>query len=71
MEHPRIGEAIELMYSPVLNKWGGTKYSNPTALLCKLLPLVVYHLEFLKESIQRVPGYPFSWIPLQNNPALL
>jgi hypothetical protein len=71
MEHPQIWEAIKLMYRPELNKWGGTKYSDPTALLCKLLPLVVYHSEFLKETIRRVPGHTFSGVPLLNNPALL
>jgi hypothetical protein len=73
MEHPQIWEAIDLMYGPALSKWGGTKDTDPTELLCKLLPLVVYHLEFLKEMIQRVvpAGHPFSGILLLNNPALL
>jgi hypothetical protein len=51
MEHLQIWEEIELMYGPALSKWAGTKDSDPTALLCKLLPSVVYHLEFLKETI--------------------
>jgi hypothetical protein len=38
MEHPQIREAIELMYGPALSKWAGTKDSDPTVLLCKLLP---------------------------------
>jgi hypothetical protein len=71
METPRIREAMELMYGPALSKWAGTKDCDPTALLCKLLPSVVFHSEFLKETIRRVPGHPFSGIPLLNNPALL
>jgi hypothetical protein len=52
-------------------EWVGTRDSDPTAIFCKLLPLVVYHSDFLKATIQRVPGHPFSGIPLLNNLALL
>jgi hypothetical protein len=67
MENALICEAIELMYGPALSKWVNTRDSNPTALLCKVLPSVVYHAEFLKETIQRVPGHPLSGISLLNN----
>jgi hypothetical protein len=43
MEHPRIREAIDLMYGPALSKWVDTRDSDPAAIFCKLLPLVVYH----------------------------
>jgi hypothetical protein len=71
MEHPQICEAMDLMYGPALTKWGGSKDCDPTAFLCKLLPSVVYHSEFLKEMIRRVPGHPFAGILLLNNPSLL
>jgi hypothetical protein len=71
MENPLICKAIELMYGWALSKWVDTRDFDPTALLCKVLPLKVYHLEFLKEMIRRIPGHPFSGILLLNNTALL
>ena len=71
MQNARIREAVELMYGPALQKWSGTKDSDPTALFCKVLPSLVYHSEFLQMTIRRVPGHPVAGIPLINNPALL
>jgi hypothetical protein len=71
MENERIREAIDLMYGTALSKWADHVDSDPTALLCMVLPSVVYHSEFLKETIRRVPGHPFAGIPLLNQPALL
>jgi hypothetical protein len=71
MENERIREAMELMYGPLLQKWAGTKDSDPTAVLLKVLPSIVYHSEFLQSIIRRVPGHPFAGIPLLNDPALL
>ena len=71
MENERIREAVEMMYGPALQKWAGTKDLDPTALLCKVLPSLVYHSEFLQSTIRRVPGHRFAGIPLVNNPALL
>jgi hypothetical protein len=56
---------------PALSKWVDTRDSHPTAIFCKLLPSVVYHSDYLKATIRRVPGYAFSGIPLLNNSALL
>ena len=71
MANELIKEAMLLMYGPALKKWVGTSDSDPTALFCKVLPSVIFHSEFLKETIRRVPGHPFSGIPLLNHPALL
>jgi hypothetical protein len=71
MENVRICEAVELMYGPSLQQWAGTKDLDPTALLCKVLPSLVYHSKFLQSPIHRVPGHPLAGIPLVNDPALL
>jgi hypothetical protein len=60
------------MYDPSLQQRAGTKDSDPAALFCKVPPSLVYHLEFLRLIIRRVPGHPpFAGIPLVYNPALL
>jgi hypothetical protein len=59
------------MYGPSLQQWAGMKDLDPAALFCKVLPSLVYHLEFLQSTIRRVPGHPFAGIPLVNDPALL
>jgi hypothetical protein len=50
----RICEAVELMYGPALQQWAGTKDSDRTALFCKVLPSLVFHLEFLQLIIRRL-----------------
>ena len=71
MENPTIKEAIELMYGDILKKWGEDSHSDPTGLLCFVLPSVVYHSDFLQATIREFPGHPFSAIPVLNNPELL
>jgi hypothetical protein len=71
MESVSIREAVEMMYGPSLLQWAGTKDLDLTALFCKVLPLLIYHLEFLQSIIRRVPVHPFAGILLVNNPALL
>ena len=56
---------------PSLQQWAGTKDFDPSALFCKVLPSLVYHLEYLQSTIRRVPGHPFAGIPILNHPALL
>jgi hypothetical protein len=77
-QHPQIREVIELMYGPVLNKWGGRPQKIPIQLLLSsarscFLPSVVYHSEFWKEMIGRVATrssfFRDSVVAEQSNPA--
>jgi hypothetical protein len=61
MEYVRICEAVELIYSPSVQQWAGTKELDRPALFSKVLPSLVYHSsEVLQSTIDRVPGHPFA-----------
>jgi hypothetical protein len=59
------------MQGPLLQQWAGTKDLDQAALLWKVLPSLVYHLELFQSTICRVPGHPSAGIPLVKDPTLL
>jgi hypothetical protein len=66
MSNPYVNEAMQLMYGPILRKWSNHEV-DPTGLLLRCLPSVVYNSEFLKEWARNIPAHSFGTIPLLNN----
>lgn len=65
MGNDLIKEAMGLMYGPILQRWGEEPTNaNPTGLLLRVLPAVVYHSEFLDTWMREKPGHLFANIPL-------
>jgi hypothetical protein len=70
MSNVYVNEAMHLMYGPILRKWSDHEV-DPTGLLLRCLPSVVWHSDFLKEWARTIPGHSFALIPLLNNESLL
>lgn len=71
MANEFIREAMDLMYGPILTAWRGKGVRDITAILLRVLPSVVHHSDFLDDWMRRVPGHPFSSIPLLHRRDLL
>lgn len=66
-----IREAMDLMYGPILAAWQGKGIRDFTGILLRVLPSVIHHSDFLYDWMRRVPGHPFSSIPLLHRRDLL
>jgi hypothetical protein len=65
-----VAEAMDLMYATIVQKHGGTSI-DPTGILVRVLPSIIFHSEWLADQARDTPGHPFGTIPLLNNPNLL
>jgi hypothetical protein len=63
-------EAMNLMYATILQKHGQASM-DPTGMLLRVLPSIIYHSEWLADQARYIPGHPFATIPLLNNTKLL
>jgi hypothetical protein len=61
---------MQLMYATILQKHGGTSM-DPTSILLRVLPSIIFHLEWLADQARDTTGHPFGTIPLLNNLDLL
>ena len=65
-----ISEAMNRMFGPILQKWKNTS-CNPYGFLLLCLASIVYHKEWIKEWIQKVPSHDFIKISIINNNKLM
>ena len=70
MGNADIHEAMQMMYGPILKRWGGTA-CDPTSVLLRLLASVVYHMEWIRAVARKRTDHPFNSIPLMFTPELV
>ena len=64
LENEFIKEAMQLMFGPIPQTWGGDVKVNPTSFLVCCLASMVHHSNWLKQWVVEHPGHPFSHTPL-------
>ena len=60
---PQIDVGVECCFPGGLAKHR-TKDYNPTSLLSVFLAQLVYHSDYLKQTVEKVPGHDFGSLPL-------
>ena len=71
LENKFIKEAMQLMFGPIPQTWGGNVKVNPTSFLVCFLASMVHCSNWLKQWVVKHPGHPFSHTPLMLQPDLL
>ena len=70
MDHPRIKEAANDVYGPIMDAHM-TIDNNPKGLLLRCLACIVYHSDELLKVTLEIPGHNFTKISILHDPVLL
>lgn len=70
MEHTEIGEAIYMMYGPILSRWANTPH-DPTGWLLRVLASVIYHFDWIQKIANTCTDHSFNSIPLMFCPDIV
>ena len=65
-----VQEAMEMMYGPLLRAYKNGA-NDPTGLLHRLLPAIIFQSDWMMEQIATNSSHPFAAIPVLQHPALL
>lgn len=72
MENPKVQQAMRTLYSATLQKYGDNPEMNVVGLLLRVLPSLIYHSDFLLETIRAAnAGHAFSKLSILHQPELL
>ena len=70
LKNDDVGEAMSLMYGPIIDRWENTPM-DPTGLLLRLLASVIYHFDWIKMIAHKRIDHPFNAIPLMFCPEIV